>query len=115
MDQIEEHNPPPNPAKQSDSRFKGYAAQFGEESWEIEALPPNTVNALVKDQVNELRDMKKWRSVIKHEKHIRSRLMAARTEWDEVVDFLVDEHGDTLASHVRELNREIGYKEELAH
>ena len=115
MDQIEEHNPPPNPAKMTDSRFKGYAAKFGDESWEIEALPPNTVNALVKDHVDELRDMKKWRMVIKHEKHIRARLMTVRTEWNDVVDFINEEHDDTLAGHARELDREFGYKAELAH
>jgi hypothetical protein len=35
MEQVEQYNPPPNPAKISDSRANGYIAEFGNESWEL--------------------------------------------------------------------------------
>src|SRR6185437_6838425 len=34
IDQIQQYNPPPNPAKATDSRFRDYADKFGYESWE---------------------------------------------------------------------------------
>ena len=40
MDQVEEFSPPPNRAKVTDSRYAGYVDQFGEESWELDAMEP---------------------------------------------------------------------------
>lgn len=42
-DQIEEHRPPPNPAKETDSRFDRYVAEYGDESWELDALNPQMI------------------------------------------------------------------------
>ncbi len=47
MDQVEEHNPPPNPAKLSDSRAGKYVAQFGDDSWELDALDPRMLTDLI--------------------------------------------------------------------
>ena len=54
MDQIEEYGPPPNPAKQTDSRFKDYEAQFGEESWELDALEPNVLVTLIQETIEDI-------------------------------------------------------------
>jgi hypothetical protein len=43
IEQVEEYNPPPNPAKEKDSRFAKYAAQFGTDSWELDALSPAVI------------------------------------------------------------------------
>jgi hypothetical protein len=40
MDQVEHYGPPPNPAKITDSRCAGYIRNYGEESWELDALEP---------------------------------------------------------------------------
>jgi hypothetical protein len=48
MPQIEQYNPPPNPAKMSDSRANKYVALHGAESWEVDALPPEVLQALVR-------------------------------------------------------------------
>jgi hypothetical protein len=40
MDQVEEHNPPLNPAKVTDTRAQAYIATYGTESWELDALDP---------------------------------------------------------------------------
>lgn len=53
MDQVEEFNPPPNPAKLTDSRFEGYAAKFGNESWELGALNPDTIAGLIEAEVEQ--------------------------------------------------------------
>ena len=47
MDQVEEHNPPPNPAKLSDSRADKYVAEYGTDSWELDALDPRMLTELI--------------------------------------------------------------------
>lgn len=51
MDQIEEFNPPPNPTKVTDSRTGGYIEEFGYECWELDALEPSVISALIKENV----------------------------------------------------------------
>ena len=57
MAQVEELQPPPNPAKTTDSRYKPYIAKFGNESWELDALDPrylvNLITDTVEDHTNE--------------------------------------------------------------
>lgn len=67
MPQIERYNPPPNPAKQQDSRFKDYAAQYGNESWELDALEPNIIRTLIREAVLQIRDEKLWDAALKQE------------------------------------------------
>ncbi len=59
-DQIEEFSPPPNPAKITDSRFAGYAAQYGDESWELDALEPSVMTELIRQHVLQHRDPALW-------------------------------------------------------
>lgn len=76
-DQVEEYEPPPNPAKLTDSRANGYIEQFGYESWELDALDPATLNALITDTiVGEYVDQDAWDRVIKQER--RERRILAR-------------------------------------
>lgn len=60
MAQIEELKPPPNPAKITDSRFEGYEAIHGGESWELDALPPEYIEALIRGEVESLIDGDQW-------------------------------------------------------
>ena len=60
MDQIEEYNPPPNPAKVSDSRFESYLREYGAESWELDALEPQVIVDLIRQNVLNLRDDGLW-------------------------------------------------------
>lgn len=50
-DQIDAYRPPPNPAKVTDSRAKDYIAKHGRESWELDALEPAVISALIRDAV----------------------------------------------------------------
>lgn len=56
MAQVEQYNPPPNPAKMSDSRAQAYVDQHGAESWEVDALPPNVLEELIRDAIEALFD-----------------------------------------------------------
>lgn len=56
FDQITQYSPPPNPAKITDSRAKGYIAEYGRESWELDALDPSILEQLIENEVNQLTD-----------------------------------------------------------
>lgn len=57
MDQIEQHNPPPNPTKMSDSRADKYVDRHGNESWEVDALPPEALDAIIREEFLRSLDM----------------------------------------------------------
>jgi hypothetical protein len=52
-DQVELWNPPENPAKETDSRFENYRDQFGDKSWELDAIEPKKLVALVEEEAVE--------------------------------------------------------------
>ncbi len=60
MDQVETYRLPPNPAKMSDARAADYVANYGDESWELDALSPETMHDLIRDEVAKLRDEELW-------------------------------------------------------
>jgi hypothetical protein len=81
IDQIEQYNPPPNPAKLSDSRATGYIASFGYESWELDALNPTVIADLIRGAVLSCRNDEAWEQAVKYEKsHVRE-LKAAAKHW----------------------------------
>ena len=72
--QIEEHQPPPNPAKLTDSRAEAYIAQHGDESWELDALEPRLLASLVREHVEQLRDDDLWEEALDSEREMREQL-----------------------------------------
>ena len=60
MEQVEAHNPPPNPAKMTDSRFSGYADKYGNESWELDALEPAFIDTLIDDSIKGVLNQSAW-------------------------------------------------------
>jgi hypothetical protein len=88
MDQIEEYNPPPNPAKITDSRYEGYTALYGEYSWELDALEPQVLIDLVQHHVDGLINETKWKAAMKEEESQREILLTCVEQWPSVVDFL---------------------------
>lgn len=67
MNQIEEHNPPPNPAKQTDSRFERYYDEYGDSAWELDALDPDVLVELVQGWVTRFRDDETWQEQVARE------------------------------------------------
>jgi hypothetical protein len=82
MAQIEEVNPPPNPAKVTDSRFKDYEDKYGSESWELDALPPDYLNELLSTQIKLCIDDDAWEAREEELEHIRGKLMALAEKFD---------------------------------
>jgi hypothetical protein len=56
MDQINQYGPPPNPAKTTDSRFEDYQREYGDDSWELDALEPQVLADLVRSSVEGVMD-----------------------------------------------------------
>lgn len=89
MSQVEEYNPPPNPAKLSDSRANGYIAEFGRESWELDALEPQVIANLIESAVVRFRDDDKWNAAVERQEAQRALLTDAAERWGEVQGFLL--------------------------
>lgn len=77
MEQVREHNPPPNPAKRTDSRYRRYAAKHGTQSWEVDALPPDVLQGLVRSALDGKVDMRLMKRIAAREKKIVKKLHAA--------------------------------------
>lgn len=67
MDQVERYAPPPNPAKVKDSRYDAYRRQYGDQSWELDALEPEMIRDLIKDAVMRVRDPGRWDDNLRRE------------------------------------------------
>ncbi len=85
-DQIEEFDPPPNPAKVKDPRSKDYVAQFGDDSWELDALEPEVMSGLIRDKILLIRDDILWENSVEQEKDEKKRLAYLRDNWDDISD-----------------------------
>lgn len=57
MDQVEELNPPENPAKITDSRAEGYIKRFGTSSWELDAIEPRSLASIVTSAITSVMDV----------------------------------------------------------
>jgi hypothetical protein len=77
MDQVEEYDPPPNPAKITDSRSDGYIMRFGGQSWELDALQPAMLRDLIEDAVLQYRDDDLWEAAVAVEARDRAALRDA--------------------------------------
>lgn len=86
MDQIEQYEPPPNPAKESDSRFEGYRDQYGDESWELDALEPSVLATLVRDEVTTLIDADAWDTERESEARYKAELAQISSQYPKIVD-----------------------------
>lgn len=84
MEQIEEQSPPPNPAKVTDSRYESYAAEYGEESWELDALEPQFISDLIREQILEERDADKWEAAVAEQEEEREQIQDIIDRWDEL-------------------------------
>lgn len=88
-DQIEQYNPPPNPAKQTDARWQQYVAETGlTESWELDALEPNVLATLIRDEIESERDGVLWAEAVEAEEAHQALLKQVAERWDDVVAFL---------------------------
>jgi hypothetical protein len=81
MEQVEEFDPPPNPAKEADSRFAAYVERFGESSWELDALNPETIDGIIDAAVQDVIDVEAFRESESREAHNRDTMQEIAGNW----------------------------------
>lgn len=88
MDQIVQYHPPPNPAKTTDARYEKYRQLHGVDSWELDALDPSVIDALIVKEVKKVRDNKLWKEATQRENESRTKLSSAASRWNDVETYL---------------------------
>ena len=86
MDQVAAYGPPPNPAKLTDSRGSDYIQRFGTESWELDALEPSVLVALIQAEVATMVDEDAWALGEYADAAERDRMQTVAWRWDDIVD-----------------------------
>lgn len=84
--QVEEWQPPENPAKETDSRYATYVHEFGHSSWELDAVEPRALADLVRNGIQELIDPLRWQEVADRERLMRDELMKFASEYEDRED-----------------------------
>jgi hypothetical protein len=90
-DQVQQYNPPPNPAKATDARFAKYLEEYGSESWELDALDPATLDALIESEIDDIIDPTLWDARVEEENTHRRLLKKTSAHWSDVVELLETE------------------------
>jgi hypothetical protein len=88
MNQVEQYNPPPNPAKITDSRANAYIAEFGGESWELDALSPTVLADLVRSAIERVIDRGAMAEADVEQARHRETLALIADRFEEVKDFV---------------------------
>lgn len=88
MKQVDKYDPPPNPAKTTDSRFHGYIIRYGKESWELDALEPNVLAELVRDAVLSVRDDDIYDEDVERESEEREVLTKIHNKFEKVREYV---------------------------
>lgn len=81
INQIEQWKPPPNPAKVTDSRYEGYVAAYGEESWELDALSPEALSSTLENEIKPLIDQEAWDIVQQRIDRVKARIQKLADEY----------------------------------
>jgi len=86
MDQVEEYGPPPNPAKVTDSRYADYQEQYGDDSWELDALEPQVLVDLIRDEIDARTDQAQRQALCDQQARERRQLRDIADNWSDIVD-----------------------------
>jgi hypothetical protein len=77
IEQVRELALPPNPTKKADSRAREYTAKYGDECWELDAVPPDTLAQWIRDAVEREIDSSAWKETQERVKGERERIRRA--------------------------------------
>jgi hypothetical protein len=88
MSQVEQYDPPPSPAKITDSRAASYIEEFGDDSWELDALEPQILDSMIEDEITSRLDMSLWQQREDQETQERQLLVAMHSNYDEIVQHM---------------------------
>lgn len=77
QDQIDEYRPPPNPAKRTDPRAAEFIAKNGDTSYEVDALPPDVLQSVIREALDRVIDREMYDAVIAREEDGKKKLIKA--------------------------------------
>ena len=77
FDQVEDYQPPPNPAKLQDSRAAAYIGLYGMESWELDALEPQVLDGLISGAIEQFMDLDLYEGMVDREESEREAIREA--------------------------------------
>jgi hypothetical protein len=92
MDQIEELNPPPSPAKITDPRARDYIEMYGDQSWELDAIDPAALDTLVEGAILEHLDLTLRQERLDQEEREKVQLSAIADNYDLLLEYLRSEN-----------------------
>ena len=81
MAQVEEYEPPPNPAKVTDKRAPAYVEKYGDESWELDALEPQVLERILRDTLEPFVDRDLWAEIDQEQDEMRSKMRRFVEGW----------------------------------
>lgn len=86
-EQVRQLRLPPQPAKVTDKRFAKYQEEYGNESWELDALRPTYLAKLISNAIETfITDKELWERTLAEEAEKRKPLAMLHERWDEVLD-----------------------------
>ena len=94
MDQVHEYDPPPNPAKETDSRFRAYEQEFGDTSWELDALEPMVIVNMITETVRSYMNTRRFNARRQQERAWRDELNSITHNFDSVIENLPEDNDD---------------------
>lgn len=84
MPQIRALNPPPNPAKLTDSRFASYLQKYGEKSWELDAVSPEQLVSIIQAEIERVIDRDLFDEQVAEEQAGRGVYERLSENWSEI-------------------------------
>lgn len=89
--QVGQYRLAPNPVKMADTRTPAYVEQYGEECWELDAIPPDELMKIVRNAAEAEIDRKAWDETVERSKREKESL---------------DPKLEEMAEKLREMNEE---------
>ena len=80
--QVKQYHLPPNPAKLSDPRSGKYIDEYGNESWELDALPPDVLVKMVENEIMNTLNWSMMKKIIEQENVDKKRMKKFGNEED---------------------------------
>lgn len=93
-DQIRKYNPPPNPAKLTDSRSDGYIKLHGRQSWEVDALPPEVLHKTLEAAILKEIDPNIYEGILSVERAEKEDLRKLINKFNDTDSFDEDDNDD---------------------
>jgi len=85
-EQVQRFNLPPNPTKSADPRQSWYVSKFGDQCWELDALPPQELETLIRDSIIKYIDAKQWEAdltqIEAERKELKEKLSKLKILWE---------------------------------